>query len=423
MQMDKKTLRNIFLGLAGCILLIWVLYETDRALALLEKGVAIISPFLVGAAMAFIFNVPMRAIEKWLKFIRKPGFRRLMAVVLTIVAFCIVLAIVVLLLVPQLVATIGSLIDQIPEFVGHVLEFVNNFLADHPELQDKLNTYTDFENIDWSGIFQNVMSMVSGSLSSVADYMYLAISGMTSIIFDTILSIAFCFYCLFRKEILARQARRVLYSFLPEKVSDEIIRIMRMTSSSFSRFLSGQCLEAVILGSMFAVAMTIFRMPYAPLVSVVIAVTALVPIVGGFVGCFIGAFFILVQNPIMAVWFVVLFLVLQQIEGNFIYPKVIGTSVGLPGMWVLVAVGVGSDLMGIPGMLIMIPVGSVLYTLAREITNKRLADRGIAWEKLQYYPTDASSRFKEKRQQKKEKRAKKQETQPDPQQQDPAQES
>ena len=423
MQIEKKTLRNIFLGTAACILLVWFLYETDRALQLLYKGFAIISPFLVGAAMAFIFNVPMRAIEKLLKFIRKDGLRRATAVVLTIVVICIVLAGVVLLLLPQLIETIGTLIDQIPAFAGHVIEMVNQFLAEHPELQDKLNAYTDFENINWSELFQNVMSMFSGSLSSVADYMYLAISGMTSVIFNAVLSFAFCFYCLFRKEILARQARRILYSFLPEKACDEIVRIMRMTSSSFSRFLSGQCLEAVILACMFAVAMSIFRMPYVALVSVVIGITALVPIVGAFVGCFVGAFFILVHDPMTAVWFVVLFLVLQQIEGNLIYPKVIGTSVGLPGMWVLVAVGVGSDLMGIAGMLIMIPVGSVLYTLVREITDKRLAARKIAEDKLQYYPTDTTSKFKEKRQTRKEKRSKKNQKQADPQNTETAQEN
>ena len=189
-----------------------------------------------------------------------------------------------------------------------------------------------------------------------------------------------------------------------------------MTNATFSRFLSGQCLEALILGCMFAIAMAIFRMPYIPLVSVVIAVTALVPIVGAFVGCVVGAFLILVQDPMQAVWFVVMFLVLQQIEGNLIYPRVVGSSIGLPGMWVLVAVGVGGDLMGVGGMLLMIPLTSVLYALMKEITEKRLAARGISKEKLQYYPPEISSRFKEKRQERKSKRfSRKQEAQAKPQ--------
>ena len=152
------------------------------------------------------------------------------------------------------------------------------------------------------------------------------------------------------------------------------------------RFISSQCLEAVILAVMFAITMPIFGMPYVALVSVIIAVTALVPIVGAFVGCIIGAFFILIVDPVLAFWFILLFLALQQIEGNLIYPRVVGSSVGLPGMWVLVAVAIGGDLMGVGGMLLMIPVASVLYALAREFTDKRLEDRKIPVDKLQDHP-------------------------------------
>ena len=174
----------------------------------------------------------------------------------------------------------------------------------------------------------------------------------------------------------------ILYAFLPEGISDETLRIMRLTNSTFSGFISGQCLEAVILGCLFAVAMAIFRMPYISLISVLIGVTALVPLVGGFVGCFFGAFFILVNDPVQAMIFVIVFLVLQQIEGNLIYPKVVGNSIGLPGMWVLVAVSVGGDLMGVAGMLLMIPVTSVIYAVLREVTNKRLEKKNISREKL-----------------------------------------
>ena len=156
-----------------------------------------------------------------------------------------------------------------------------------------------------------------------------------------------------------------------------------MSNRSFSNFISGQCLEAVILGCMFAVAMLVFKMPYIPLVSVVIAVTALVPIVGAWVGCIVGTFFIMVDSMPLALGFVVLFLVLQQIENNLVYPKVVGTSIGLPGMWVLVAVTVGGELMGVFGMLLFIPLASVLYALSRELADRRIAERNIPSEKLQ----------------------------------------
>jgi predicted PurR-regulated permease PerM len=226
---------------------------------------------------------------------------------------------------------------------------------------------------------------------------------IVSAIVTAIIAIVFAIYSLSRKEVLARQGRRLLYSFLPERISDEIIRIMRLTNSTFSNFISGQCLEACILGCMFAIAMAIFGMPYIPLVSVLVAVTALVPLVGAFVGCIFGALFILVDSPLLALWFVVLFLVLQQIEGNLIYPKVVGTSIGLPGMWVLLAVTIGADTMGVGGMLVMIPLASVLYALLREFTDFRLKQLKIDPEKVKDQPPLLKSNFKEKRKQAKEK--------------------
>jgi len=217
---------------------------------------------------------------------------------------------------------------------------------------------------------------------------------------NTVISIVFAIYCLCRKEILARQGRRILYSLIPEYHADETIRIFRLTNVTFSNFISGQCLEAVILGCLFAVTMAIFKMPYIPLVSVVIAVTALIPVVGAFVGCVVGAFFILVNDPVQALSFIAMFLVIQQLENNLIYPRVVGTSIGLPGMWVLVAVTIGGEIMGVGGMLLMIPLASVLYTLAREFTDKRLEERNIPLEKLQNQPIEIKSRSQQNREQK-----------------------
>ena len=205
---------------------------------------------------------------------------------------------------------------------------------------------------------------------------------------DGLIGLVFAFYCLASKETLCRQGKKLLYAFLPERITDETLRILALTNRTFSSFISGQCVEACILGGMFAVAMFILRMPYVTLISVLIAVTALVPLVGGFIGCFLGAFFILVNDPMQALIFVIVFLVIQQIEGNLIYPKVVGGSIGLPGMWVLAAVTIGGDLMGVVGMFLMIPLSSVVYTLLREITNKRLAKREIDPVKLGEIPEE-----------------------------------
>lgn len=406
MEINKKTLRSVFWGAAGCIFLYWLLHETERVAMFFRAIFGILSPFIAGAAIAFVLNVPMRAIEKTLKGIKKPGLRRGLAILLTFLAVLLCLTGVIYLLIPQITATVESLISKLPDFVERVRETGLAFLNDHPELMDWLSEYTSFDSIDWTGLIQKVIGFITDGFTSIADAALTTVVTLSAGIFNAVLSIVFGLYCLGRKEILARQGRRLLYSIFPEKMCDETVRILRMTNSAFSNFISGQCLEALILGCMFAVAMSIFRMPYMPLVSVIIAITALVPIVGAFVGCALGAFFILVDNPVLAFWFVIMFLLLQQIEGNMIYPRVVGSSIGLPGMWVLLAVAVGGDLMGVSGMLIMIPLASVLYTLLREFTQKRLSARGIDPDKLRDHPPTLRSGFKQKQIDKRERKRK-----------------
>jgi len=402
-EMNKKTIRTLILGAASCIVLYWLLHETERLTALLKSGLSILTPFVAGAVVAFVLNVPMRAVEKWLKGITKSGLRRALAILLTLLIILLVLAGVFYLLIPQLVQTVEVLAAKLPGFFNGIITEINDYLNENPEVLEWLRENTKFESLDWSSLIQKAVSIITNSLTTVVDKVYVTVVGLGSGIFDAVISLVFALYCLARKETLARQFRRVLYALLPEKVCDEIIRIMRMTNSTFSNFISGQCLEAVILGLLFAVAMSIFRMPYMPLVSVIISVTALVPIVGAFVGCIVGAFFILVDSPILAVWFVIMFLVIQQIEGNLIYPRVVGTSIGLPGMWVLLAVAVGGDLMGVGGMLLMIPLASVMYALTREFADKRLEKRQIDPEKLKAQPPELKSGFKEKREKRKRK--------------------
>lgn len=394
MELDKKTLRHIFLGVAACIGLYWLLHETERLMSLLRGVWGLFAPFAAGAVLAFILNVPMRAIERGLKGIKKPGLRRLLAICLTILAIIVVLTGIVRLLLPQIGATVERLIAALPEFFGRVQALVTDYMAEHPEVMEWLAENTDFENLNWSELVQRVINILTSGVSSVFDMAYSVAIGLYNGIFNAVFSIVFALYCLSRKEILARQCKKILYSFIPERASDEIVRIMRMSNTTFSNFLSGQCVEAVILGCLFAITMLILGFPYVPLVSVVIGVTALVPIVGAWVGMIVGFFFILVESAPQALLFVVVFQVLQQIENNLIYPRVVGTSIGLPGMWVLVAVGVGGDLMGVAGMLLFIPLASVLYALLREITDKRVAKRQIDQAKLAYQPPEQTSRFK-----------------------------
>ncbi len=396
MELNKKAIKTIFFGVAGCILLYWILHETEKLTAAYNVVANVLSPFAIGAVLAFIMNVPMRSFERMLSGIKFPTLRRVIALLLTILAVLLVLTIVFSLLIPQVAETAETFASLLPAFYEKVENKIFAFLEEHPDIQEWVLANTDFENFDLVGFAQNVLAMVGDSVETIMLGAVSAISKTFDIVFDLFISIVFSIYCLFQKETLARQGRKLLYSIASEKFADETVRVLRLTNSTFSNFLSGQCLEVCILGTMFAISMAIFGMPFIPLVSVLVAVTAFIPVVGAFIGCIVGALFILVNDPLQAVQFVAMFLVLQQLENNLIYPRVVGTSIGLPGMWVLLAVAVGGEFMGVAGMFLMIPLSSVLFTLLRERTNKRLALLDIDGEKLKEQPPELRSRFRDR---------------------------
>lgn len=397
MQMDKKQVKTLVLGAMSCILLYWFLNDMERVKTMVGGVFRLVQPFLVGACIAFILNVPMRAIEKQIERIPKFPADRAVSILLTLVSLGLVVALVVYLLVPQIRETGEIIAQQLPPFVARVEANILRFLEENPQIADWLREYTDMESMNWKAMVDQAIDFLGSGLGKVVGNTVGVVKGFISSIWSVFVSLIFSLYCLGNKERLARQGRRLLYSFLPERWADEIIRVGRLANSTFSNFLSGQCIEVIILGSMFALTMTILRMPYVPLVSVLVAVTAFVPIVGAWIGCALGALFILVNDPMQALAFVVMFLILQQIENNLIYPRVVGTSVGLPSMWTLAAVTVGADIMGVAGMVLMIPICSVIYTLLREFTEDRVKVKGIDPEKLKDQPPVLKSKLKEKR--------------------------
>ena len=404
MELDKKNFKRLLAVVCAGIILYWLLNEPQLASGVWSFAIRTLSPFIVGAVIAFILNVPMRFFERHLKFIQKAGFRRSIALLLTLVCGALVITAVFSLLIPQLAKTIASLYPAISAFLKEVETWVNRTLAENPQLMQWIQENTELSKLDWAGLVQQGLTLVGNSLSTILTTALTAIGGLVGVLMDAFIAIVFAVYALFQKELLARQGRKLAYAFLKESHADYVVKVLRLSNATFSNFLSGQCIEVCILGALFAVAMAIFRMPYIPLISVLVAVTAFIPVVGAWAGCIIGAFLILISNPVQAFWFVIMFLVIQQIEGNMIYPKVVGTSIGLSGMWVLFAIGIGGELMGVLGMFLMIPVVSVLYTLLREWTHNRLAKRDVAEDKLREQPPELVSRFKEKRKQSKAKR-------------------
>lgn len=390
-KISGKTIRNISLCVVGFIALYWILSQSDSFRAIIDRMMSILSPFIVGAVIAFVVNVPMRFIEGLFKRIKRPKLRRFLALFITLVLLCLVVAGVVMLLVPQLIETIQTLIPKLESFFVRIGNQVNQFLAERPEITQWLQENVGIQKLDWPNLVQKYLNVVGNGISALFSQAVSAIGSITSGVMSCFISIVFAVYALIQKETLARQGRKVLYALLPESKADYVVSVLRLSNSTFSNFLSGQCLEVCILAGLFAVAMAIFGMPYISLVCVLIAVTAFIPLIGAWIGCIVGAFLIMVANPIQALWFVVMFLVIQQFEGNVIYPRVVGTSIGLPGMWVLLAISVGGELFGVVGMFLMIPLSSVIYALIRQWINGRLEKRTLDDEKLTPQPPDIYS--------------------------------
>ncbi len=380
MEFNKKQTKSILQIVFISILFYFFIKEFGTVTDILGYIWSIVSVFAVGGAMAFIINVPMKFIEnKWLS--DKPKLKKVkrpLAFVITLALVVFVIYMVMFIVVPELIATLQLVITELQELYTNLPAIVNDIAVRFNLTEETVASM----QIEWSKVSETAIkalqSIAAGFIASSTGL----IGGIFNVITQFIFAFIFCIYILFGKETLSSSCKKIIYAVLKEEKADNFIKLMGLVNKSFSSFLSGQCLEAVILGSLFVVAMTIFRMPYALLVGVLIAVTALIPIVGAFIGCGIGAFLILMVNPMQAVWFVVMFLVIQQIEGNVIYPKVVGKSVGLPPILVFSAVLIGGDLMGVVGMLIFIPLTSVVFTVLKVVVETQIAQKQIPEEKL-----------------------------------------
>ena len=377
MEWKKENLRGLLLVICGGIAFYSLLQNLPAVAMAVGWVLGILGPFLLGGAMAFILNVPMRAIERRL-FPVRPGKqvkgRRPMALLITLLAVIGVLVLASSVIGPGIAEAVRSLAAQVPAAAERLWAQISRLEQYLPMLESLL---ADWNMEDWKNITQKAAELLQTWGGGILSSGSMVIGGVVSGVSTFVIALIFSFYILLQKEKLGRQGRQVLYALLPERRADRTLEILRLSSRTFSSFLSGQCLEACILGTLFVVSMTIFRMPYALLVGVLISLTALIPIVGAFIGCGVGALLIAIADPWKALGFIVLFLVLQQVEGNLIYPHVVGSSVGLPSIWVLAAVTLGGSLMGILGMLVFIPLCSVLYALFRDYVKTRLSQRHV----------------------------------------------
>ena len=379
MDLNKMNIKKIRELIAFTVLLVVALWKFDVVIHVIKELWGIVFPFALGGAIAFVINVPMSFLEQKIFGKAEEGkqaggkFARPVSLLLTIILVLSVILLVLFGVIPQLTRTMGNLMASIADFIPQMQEWIRKFSNDNQEIMSLVNQvqFDSDKAIKWG------ISVLGNGAGNMMNTTMSAVGSLVSGFATFFIAFSFACYILFQKEKLHVQIRKIFFAFIPKQKATMFLDICSLTYRTFANFLTGQCVEAVILGSMFVITLSILKMPYALLIGILIAFTALVPIFGAFIGCAVGSYLIFMVNPKQAVLFIIVFLLLQQIEGNLIYPHVVGGSVGLPSIWVLAAVTIGGNLMGIIGMLIFIPLVSVFYTIFREFVYLRLKKQHI----------------------------------------------
>lgn len=370
---NNKIKDYIFLS-TYIILLIFFFINIKDIMNFLYKFLGIIKPFIWGIAIAFILNIPVKLIEKNLgnsKFFK--GMKRSFSITLTFLFFILAITLFILFVIPQLLSSISTLMNSIPEYLSQFEKFLEVNAINNSQSQVMMqNIINELLNM-WKEILKVTSQIVGTSLGYLLDFTL----GITYGVINFFLSLILAIYMLASKEILISQLKLIIYAFVSKNNADRIIELGKMCNEMFSKFILGQCTEALVIGVLCFIGMIILKMPYALLISVVIGVTALIPVFGAFLGTIPSAFIILIMDPIKALWFIIFIIVLQQLEGNLIYPRVVGSSIGLSALWVMFAMIVGGSLFGIIGMLIGIPIFGVVFKILKRVANRKINEKGI----------------------------------------------
>lgn len=384
MNWDKKNIINICKIVAFGVVLYWILENLTMLGGALGVLINILSPFIAGAAIAFIVNIPMTIFEtkifvnrskKNKKVVVKEQkvskLKRAISITLSILIIVLVIVGAVFLVIPELIDVITQIINLLPGLITDTRDFINQMIIDYPDVEGILrNVQSNLESFN-TEIIRELTSFGTRLVTSS----FGLISSTVSAIFDAVIAIIFAIYILIGKEKIVIQLKRILYAFFKEKTADKICEIAELSRNAFNNFITGQFTECMILGLLCAIGMLILQIPYAATIGIIVAITAFIPIVGAFIGGLIGVVLLLPISLTKAVIFLIFFIILQQIESNVIYPRVVGSSVGVPGILVLVAISVGGTLGGAIGMVVSLPITSVLYALLRASTNKRLKEK------------------------------------------------
>lgn len=373
-SMKDKTRKDIIIIISYIALVIFALVNFSKIIAFLGKVISIFSPFLLGIILAFVLNVLNNFIEKKIFGKIKPSkiwnkIKRPLCITLSLILVFLTIFFVMNLLIPQLKNSASLFTDTLPAYKEDIIGILNKFDVDESTV-NKVGEYLD-------NFGKVITDYIKGNSKDVITVTTEVATSVINIISKGIITLVFAIYMIAQKETLSRQINKVMKAYLKPKTINKINTVGTLANKTFSNFVTGQCLEALIFGSLVFVGMLIFRFPYASTIGVLLGFTALIPIFGAFIGTAIGFILIMMVSPVKAILFVVFIIVLQQIEGNLIYPRVVGKSIGLPGMWVLLSVTVGGSIGGILGMLIATPLCSLLYALFTKMVNDRLKSNKI----------------------------------------------
>ena len=404
MELDSKNMKKILIIVAFGIILYMTLQNFDIISNSFQNFTNILSPFILGACIAFVVNIPMKFIENKLlnintkrktRYVRKVGeneplrvenenniknnnkpfnkSKRFISIFLSLFIIIFVIVWLMSLVIPELVNVIKNFIQYLTRLPLEIKPYIEQIAATYPELGNELSEF----QIDFSNILNTLISFLKNAGSGLVGFVGNAISITISGVATLIVGIIFTFYLLMSKEKIGKNFRRIVLAYLPQKYDNKVLEITTLSKDAFTNFITGQLKEAMILGVLCYIGMLILQLPYSLTISLLTMVTALVPIFGAFIGATIGVILLLAVSPVKAIVFLIFIIVLQQIETNLIYPKVMGKSVGLPGIIVLVAITIGGSLKGIFGMLVALPIASIAYTLLRASVDKRLKEKDI----------------------------------------------
>ena len=369
-KMDKRIIKYFLVA----AVLVLAVTRFDKLLGFAGRLWGIVIPLIMGAVMAYVLNLIMKVVEKWYfpksksKLVK--ATRRIVCIFLSIFLILLIGFLIFRLVIPELVDTISMIWRWVPVGLERLQDILANYSDQIPELEKWINSL----EFDWNEIGKNLFRYFTSGVSDIVGSTISVVGTIGMGVTNFVIGLIFAIYILANKETFGRQLGKVAAAYCRPVLLNKIKSVIKVANETFSSFIVGQCTEAVILGSLCILGMLIFRFPYAPMVGTFVGATALIPVVGAYLGAVVGFIMILTVSPIKAVLFIVFIIALQQLEGNLIYPKVVGSSIGLPGMWVLAAVTVGGGISGIGGMLIGVPLTATVYKLIRSDVNKRIPD-------------------------------------------------